>query len=362
MSANPSLKRRSDQPGWAQPWHVWWRNWWDARLPRQDQLTLTQKNLYILPSKAGWSFAGVFTVLLLASINEQVNLGYALSFMLGGAALAALYQTHANLHGVSLRLLPLRSVHAGDVLSIQVVLTNQHKRQGRLGLLITAGPRAPEGTREGPGCPQDVELMPGSESTVELDVAAPHRGWQILPRITIETRYPLGLFRAWGYWRPHTEVLIWPALDPLAPPLPSPIGQQQADRTQERVRHSEEMPEGLRDYRRGDPLRWIAWKKSSHALASGTGLVTREAVTGRTPDLWLNWQSSPGLQGLDAEARLSRLASWLIQAEQQAQDQGQLYGLELPDQTIACDSGPRHLRQCLDTLALWGHKPRESRP
>ena len=24
--------------------------------------------------------------------------------------------------------------------------------------------------------------------------------------------------------------------------------------------HTESMPEGLRDYRRGDPLRWIAWK------------------------------------------------------------------------------------------------------
>ncbi|MGE5451855.1 MAG: DUF58 domain-containing protein [Acidobacteriota bacterium] len=360
MNVAPSLKRRSDRPGWAQPWHVWWRNWWDARLPRQDQVTLTQKNLYILPSKAGWSFAGVFTVLLLASINEQVNLGYALSFMLGGAALAALYQTHANLHGVSLRLLPLRSTHAGEVLTVPVVLTNQHKKQGRLGLLITAGPRAPEGTREGPGCPQDVELMPGSESTVELDVAAPQRGWLILPRITIETRYPLGLFRAWGYWRPHTEVLIWPARDPLAPALPSPFGQQQSAHVQERVRFSEDMPEGLRDYRRGDPLRWIAWKKSSHALASGSGLVSREAIAGRTPDLWLNWQTTPGLQGLDTEARLSRLTTWLIEAEQAAQERGQLYGLALPEQTIACDRGPRHLRQCLDTLALWG-QPQKGR-
>lgn len=353
MNTSGLLKRRSDQPGWTQPWHTWWRNWWEARLPRQDQLTLTQKNLYILPSKAGWSFGCVFAVLLLASINEQINLGYALSFMLGGAALAALYQTHANLHGVSVRLLPLRSVHAEEVLTVPVVLSNRHKRQGRFGLLITAGPRAPEGTREGPGCPQDVELPPGSESTVELDVAAPRRGWLMIPRITIETRYPLGLFRAWGYWRPHTSVLIWPALDPSAPPLPTPMSQQQSDHLQEKARHSEAMPEGLRDYRRGDPLRWIAWKKSSHALASGTGLITREAVSGRSPDLWLNWDAS-ALQGLSAEARLSRLATWLIAAEQQAQEQGQQYGLQLPDLIVPCDAGARHLKECLDKLATWG--------
>ena len=353
MSERRPSSRRADQPGWKQPWHAWWRAWWEARLPRQDQLTLTQNNLYILPSKAGWSFSGVFIVLLLASINEQINLGYALSFMLGGAALAALYQTHANLHGVSLRLLPLRSVHAGEVLQASVVLTNRHQRQGRFGLLITAGPRAPEGTKEGPGCQQDVELAPGSECTVELDVAAPKRGWQVIPRVTIETRYPLGLFRAWGYWRPHAEVLIWPALDPNCPPLPDSSALQ-AERSQERSLQSTALPESLREYRRGDPLRWIAWKKSSHALASGSGLITREASSGRTPDLWLNWGETPGLSSLPVEARLSRLASWLIQAEHRAQADGQLYGLILPVSTIACDCGPRHLRQCLDTLALWG--------
>ncbi|HET8871751.1 MAG TPA: DUF58 domain-containing protein [Aquabacterium sp.] len=353
MNGPDRRQRKADRPGWAQPWHVWWRNWWEARLPRQDQLTLTQKNLYILPSKAGWSFGCVFAVLLLASINEQINLGYALSFMLGGAALAALYQTHANLHGVSLRLLPMRSVHAGEVLTVPVVLTNRHRKQGRFGLIITAGPRAPEGTREGPGCPQDVELAAGSESTVELDVEAPHRGWQVIPRITIETRYPMGLFRAWGYWRPHTSVLVWPALDPAAPALPTPPSSQQSDNLQTSVHRSQEMPESLRDYRRGDPLRWIAWKKSSHALASGTGLVTREAIGGRAPDLWLTW-NSVGLQGLPTEARLSRLATWLIAAEQQAQEHGQKYGLELPDLVVPCDSGTRHLKACLDKLATWG--------
>ncbi|MDE1999104.1 MAG: DUF58 domain-containing protein, partial [Burkholderiales bacterium] len=155
------------------------------------------------------------------------------------------------------------------------------------------------------------------------------------------------------YWRPHTSVLIWPALDPSAPPLPTPMSQQQSDHLQEKARHSEAMPEGLRDYRRGDPLRWIAWKKSSHALASGTGLITREAVSGRSPDLWLNWDAS-ALQGLSTEARLSRLATWLLAAEQQAQEQGQKYGLQLPDLIVPCDAGARHLKECLDKLATWG--------
>ena len=49
-----------------------------------------------------------------------------------------------------------------------------------------------------------------------------------------------------------------------------------------------------------------------------------------------------------------------VEAEQRAQDDGQLYGLVLPDQTIACDRGPRHLRACLDTLAMWGRSERHT--
>ena len=116
------------------------------------------------------------------------------------------------------------------------------------------------------------------------------------------------------------------------------------------------MPEGLRDYRRGDPMRWIAWKKSSHALASGTGLVSREPAQGSAPDLWLDYETTAGLQGLqglDAEARLSRLATWLIQAEQQSGAHGPQYGLRLPGVTVPCAAGHQHLRHCLDTLATW---------
>jgi uncharacterized protein (DUF58 family) len=333
-----------------------WNAWWAARSPRRDQITLNQRNLYILPTRAGWGFTAVFVVLLLASINEQVNLGYALSFLLSGTALSAVYLTHGNLQGVSLRLLTTRSVHAGQVLRVGVVLSNEHRKRGRWGLWITAGPRASEGTTEGPGCPQSIELLPGSDCPVELDVATHQRGWLTLPRITVETRYPLGLLRAWAYWRPQTRVLVWPALESPATPLPDTGRPEQADanrRTTERTA----MPDGLRDYRRGDPVRWIAWKKSSHAMASGTGLVSREPSTGHSPDRILDFEHSPDMASLPSEARLSRLASWLLLAEQAFEAGGPLYGLRLPGLELPCDGGTTHLRRCLDALAAWEQAP-----
>lgn len=339
---------------------IWWSNWWDARLPRRDHVTFTQRNLYIVPTPAGWGFAVVLLVMLLASINEQINLGYGLTFILCGASLVTMHLTHANVRGLSLRLLPLRSVHAGDVLRLGVVLTHTGKRRGRFGLRMRVARLADVGLTNAESDPIECEVLPNGETTLELDIPAIHRGLLYPPRLALESRYPLGLFRAWGYWRPQAQVLVWPSLDPLAPPLQHCGGEHpDAVNTRPHVASSE-MPEGLRDYRRGDPMRMIAWKKSSHALASGSGLVSREAATGRSPDLWLDWELSPGLKGLGDEARLSRLATWVIEADRQSQSAGVAYGLKLPGTVVECNTGSAHLRVCLDALALWGQAPARS--
>jgi uncharacterized protein (DUF58 family) len=331
-----------------------WSDWWEARMPRQDQIRLTQRNLYILPTRAGWSFAAVVLVLLLASINEQLNLGYALAFLLGGAGMAALYQTHGNLQGVSLKLQSLHSVHAGEVLRLSVALSNQHRRLGRFGLQISVNNRGMQRQTHRADSTHHLELAPGSEGCVEVDVCATQRGWLNLPRLTIETRYPLGLFRAWAFWRPQSRVLIWPALDPHAAPLSEVLALESSNlQTHAPMARDADMPEGLRDHRRGDPLHWVAWKKSSRALVNGGNLVSREPAGGRTSDLWLDYDLSPGMQGLHSEARLSRLASWLIHAEQEASGKGPAYGLRLPSMATSCGNGPHHLRHCLDALATW---------
>lgn len=327
-----------------------WSDWWEARLPRQDELRLTQRNLYILPTRAGWGFAAVVSVLLLASINEQINLGYALAFLLGGAGLAALYQTHGNLQGISLSLGSPPSVHAGQTVQLPVTLANQHRRLWRCALAVSAAGADPVSTQ---AAVQFADLPPGQDACVVIDIPAHQRGRQALPRLVIETRYPLGLFRAWSYWRPRSQVMVWPTLDAHAPPLPTNDSPDPKLATTHQSRHGQDMPEGLRDYRRGDPVRWIAWKKSSLTLATGAGLVMREPASSRAPDLWLDLEHSQGLGGLDTEQRLSRLASWLVAAEQEAAAMGRAYGLKLPGQVIACGQGPAHLRHCLDTLATW---------
>lgn len=325
-------------------WRRRWRAWSNARSPRQDRLTLTQRTVYILPSKGGIGYGLVVAILLLAAINEQLNLAYALAFLLGGVGLSGMWLTHANLRGLTLSLGTLSSVHAGQSLSMPVVLDASALARGRFGLMLRAHGEPDD------SLPDEVaaEVAPGHQSTVHVPLATRRRGWLELPRVRIDTTYPLGLFKAWAYWRARQRVLVWPALDAHAPPLPdSPVhgGTRVALAAQ-----AMDMPEGLRPWRRGDTLRSVAWKKSATRLASGQPPVSREAAARQRQECWVDWDQA---QGLPLEARLSRLASWLVMAEQHALDLGQPYGLRMPGLSLGPAQGAQHLQQCLDTLATW---------
>ena len=99
--------------------------------------------------------------------------------------------------------------------------------------------------------------------------------------------------------------------------------------------------EGLRPWRRGDPLKLVVWKKA----AKNDELVSRDTVHAQRSELWLDLQWTG--QG-DLEHKLSRLCAWVLAAEAQGLD----YGLRLPGQEIRPDSGEAHKRRCLEALAL----------
>ncbi|MBS7781194.1 DUF58 domain-containing protein, partial [Acidovorax sp. CCYZU-2555] len=174
-------------PGW-RPLRAMRRelqNRWLARLPRTDQLPLTQRNVYILPTSAGWMLALTLAVLLLASINYQLNLGYLLTFLLAGSAAAGMLVGHANLRGLVLQLLPPAPVFAGQRCALRITIDNPARRE-RHGIALAV-------TQDLEGQPQwawtDVPAQ--ASAVVELAFVPRQRGWHALPRVTAETRFPL---------------------------------------------------------------------------------------------------------------------------------------------------------------------------
>lgn len=307
------------------------RQWWQARLPLSDTLTLTQRNVYIVPTRAGVMLAATLVVLLVASINYQLNLGYLLTFLLAGSAVVGMHVCHSTLRGLTLNLMPPPPQFAGAAATLPVVLTNA-RRSVRYGIgLAVLDQKHPDHWAW-------TDVPAQGSCTVQVSFKPGRRGLHRVPPLTAETRFPLGTFRVWTVWRPAAQVLVYPHPEPFPPPLP-PGEPRAGGLAQARVQSSGEF-EGVRAYRRGDPIKMIVWKKA----AKSPELVSRDTLQAQRYELWLDLAQAGNM---DLEHKLSRLAAWVLQADKLGLD----YGLRLPQQSIAPAAGEAHKRRCLEALA-----------
>ncbi len=311
------------------------RRWWQSRLPRTDTMLLTQGNVYILPTRAGFMFGLTLLVLLLASINYQLNLGYVLTFLLAGSGVMSMHLTHATLRGLTLHLKPVTPVFAGDAAVLEVVLTSPAKPRFGIGLKVAGAGDDTLGW---------INVPAGGQTTAHVSFVPPARGQHEVPTLSAETRFPLGLFRTWTIWRPAAQLLVYPRLERPAAPLPMARPLSGGPGPSRRSDGGE--VEGVRAYRRGDPLKLVAWKKAAKALEAGGDLVSRDTSTSAQQELWLDWQNCGALP---TEARLSRLTAWALAADRAGVD----FGLALPGVSIAPAAGDVQRRRCLEALALW---------
>jgi uncharacterized protein (DUF58 family) len=307
------------------------REWWQARLPLSDTTTLTQRNVYILPTRPGFMMGATLLVLVIASINYQLNLGYLLTFLLTGCAVVGMHVSHATLRGLTLNLMAPDPQFAGGSATLRVVLTNNREsiRRG-IGVGVLEAPR------ENKFVWTDVPAF--GSCVVEIAFRPERRGLHRAPTLTAETRFPLGTFRVWTVWRPAARVLVYPQPEAFPPPLP-PGEPRAGGAARARSQVTGEF-DGVREYRRGDPLKLVVWKK-----AAKTGdLVSRDAQQAQRYELWLDFRQAGSS---DTELRLARLAAWVLQADRIGMD----YGLRLPGLEIAPASGEAHRRRCLEALA-----------
>jgi len=312
------------------------RRWIHSRQPRTDTLLLTQRNVYILPTRPGLMLALTLVLLLVASINYQLNLGYLLTFLLAGSALVGMHRCHGNLRGLTLHLNPPAPVHAGQAVTLEVRLSNPVS-QTRYGIAMAVD----AGTT---GAPAWTDVPSQGDATLQLAWTAPRRGRQVLPTLRAQTLFPLGTFRVWSLWRPASDVLVYPAMETHPPPLPA--GEATAGHGGSARAHSSGEFDGVRTYRRGDPLRTVVWRKAAQSFAAGRDeLVSRDLLASQRQQLWLD-HARCGAP--DLESRLSRLCAWVLLADRLGLD----YGLRLPGLDIAPDQGPAHRARCLEAMAL----------
>lgn len=311
-----------------------WRTRREARAT--SELFLGQRRIYILPSGPGLGFGALLLVLLIGSINYKLGLGYALTFLALSCALVDMLLTWRNLAHLRLKAGRTPAVFAGQEASFELQLVNAGKRPRYAIWIDSAGAGAPRHAADVPA---------GGQSTVRLAVPTERRGWLAAPRLVLSTRFPLGLFRAWSYWQPDLNALVYPFPEEDAPPLPRGAG----GRTGGPGAGGEDDFAGVRPYQPGDPLRRLAWRQIARLdPLDGGQLATKHFEGGARDELVLDLASLP--PQLDLELRLSRMARWVLEAESRALP----YAFRLDATSFEAASGATHAAACLRALALYG--------
>jgi uncharacterized protein (DUF58 family) len=302
-----------------------------ARTPESPPVTLVQRRIFILPTKQGYLFGLVLAVLLLASINYALSLGFVLTFLLAAMGAVAMLHTWRNLAHLKLRPGRCDPVFAGDTAQFRIVLESPSRERYAVAI------------RRRDDDPVFVDVRAIEHAVATLAVPAIRRGRLRCGRLEIFTRYPLGLFHAWSYFDFGLSAIVYPRPDPQAglPPQQTLAGDDEGIPVP-----GDEDFAMLRAYHAGDSPRLIAWK----ALARGDDLLTKEFQATASAELWLDWIDA---HAPDPEARLSVLAHWVIETERL----GQSYGLRLPGVSIPPGRGEAHRARCLEALALHGETP-----
>lgn len=300
--------------------------------PERGPIALSQQRIFILPTRYGVGFVLVLMVMLTGSVNYSLSLGFLLTFLLGSMAIVSILHAYRNLADLRVSVARAEPVFAGEIACFPVHLENP-SRQGRFSVGLA---------REGEE--QDfADVASGSDASLSLQVPAPRRGVLAAGRFTLFTRYPIGLFYAWSPVELEAACLIYPRPDDT--PLPPPAGRAETGESAAACAGDEDFA-GLRPYRPGDSPRRIAWK----AAARGKSFLTKHFTGQANEEVWLDWADPPA--HLDVEARLSRLAGWVLRAER-----GQLtYGLRLPGSLFSPGAGEAQRHRCLEALARFNAK------
>lgn len=315
---------------WGQRPSQWLARWFNRRLPAVQQLRLQQRHIFIVPSAAGVSFAGVLLLMLVVAINYQNSLAYGLTFLLASLALLSVFHTWRNLAGLTLAAAGTEPCFAGE----QGVYRLRLHSDRRDHFAIAVGWQSEQMLL--------VDVPRNTSKLVELALLGERRGWQTAPRLRIETRFSLGLFVAWSQVNMAQALLVYPKAQEAAGQVS--FGQGDTEKIAgDTQRAGVDDFQGLSAWQPGDSLRRIHWK----AWSKGQGLLVKHFTEQQGQAQSLDFNQVNGA----VEWRLSVLCAQVLNASQTQQP----YRLLLPGQQIGPDTGPEHRQRCLTALALYGH-------
>jgi len=284
------------------------------------------------PTRDGWWCLGAALGLGFAAMNTGNNLLYLLTALLLGLVIVSGVLSERSRRGLRLHPVLPQEIYAGRPFALGARLENVKRRRVSRSLAV-----------ETPGRRLYVDrLAPGQARLLTWETTLPRRGRRRLAGVRVTTRFPFGLFVKTSRLLLDDEVLVFPAVRPLAEPWRRRLAAGGPRPVRRRGRGHDLY--NLRDYRSGDDRRMIHWRSSAKTgtlvvreLEAETALDTRIVLVG------------DGADAARLEAALSEAAS-LAAHLTRADAAIELVG---PGVHVPVGRGRAHLRRVLGALALY---------
>jgi len=292
----------------------------------------------IWPTRDGVWCLLVVMGLGVAAMNTGNNLLYLLVSLLLAMIIVSGILSEQSLRKLDLIAMDPDEIYAGSPALFGMTVTNRKRWFTSYSITIEVlSPTSATRFLYLPRLDADTERLLTWEDTLPL------RGRHRMPGVRVTTRFPFGLFLKSARPALTSEVVVYPAVLPVAPELLRQLGTA-GDRRARRRGWGTDLY-NLRGYRMGDDPRLIHWKSSAKAQ----DLLVREMEAETTEDTRLVLVGTGTRDAAALEAGLSEAASLCSHLIRLGA------GVELvgPGFYVRLGRGKGHLRQLLEALALY---------
>ena len=318
-------------------WHSRVLRWLDKRIPARRKYQLDMSNIFIFPSKFGLLFTLLCAALFLLGSNYNNNLMLLLCFFLVSIFLINLSASYSNFAKIKVQVGRISPIFAEEEATIPLWFSHSGEQEDRI-------PYAGKIYIKPYGDKNHTHIDPQHHTNpATIFLSKLPRGLHTLPRITLESYYPLGLYRCWTHLQFHGEILVYPK--PIPCSLNTILGDDSDEQTELQSNDS-----GIEDfdtlgvYQLGEPMHRIAWKQ----VAKGQGLVSKRFSGTSSQSIWLSLGNT---SATDTEQALGQLAWSVLECNKQ----NLRYGLNLGSTQVQPSTGITHMDECLKALALYNN-------
>ncbi len=283
-----------------------------------------ENRVYILPTVLGMKLFIVNLIILSMGLVYANNYLIMFGFIFFCLFIVSMFYTHFNLYGLKLEDVMAGEGHAYAPISLRLkFLTPNGEEHPALNIKFYSASFTKLG---------DSFFIRNDGNSSEIKLYLDQRGKYIFERVEVSTLFPLNLFKALIYFDFNFEIIIYPELiTNFKSGLSIPFLQGEVDAGID-----------IRDYRSGDQINRIAWKKSFE-----NNLRTK-VDNNQSNDAILFNINPESLLGIEEELKL------ITAAIKMCVEHDRPFGIKTKHEMIPIDKpSPLHVKKCLKFLAIY---------